>query len=54
MMQIILFHTGASKMTDNATGLQWQDNDVTAVADMNWTEAKEYCKNTLALGGYTD
>ena len=37
-------------VTDNETGLQWQDN--TAVSK-KWIEAIDYCEN-LTLGGYSD
>jgi len=38
-------------VTDNATGLQWQDNDFNATK--SWTEAIDYCE-TLTLGSHTD
>jgi len=37
-------------VTDNNTGLQWQDNVNTS---KNWTDAIDYCE-TLSLGGHTD
>jgi len=40
----------AQIVTDNATGLQWQD-DVNVTK--SWTEAIDYCE-TLTLGNHTD
>jgi len=37
-------------VTDDKTGLQWQDNEV---KEMNWQDAIEYCEK-LELGGYAD
>jgi len=37
-------------VTDNNTGLQWQDDVNTS---KNWTAAIDYCE-TLTLGGHTD
>lgn len=41
-------------VTDNATGLQWQDDSVVATETRTWTEAIDYCEKTLTLGGYSD
>jgi len=38
-------------VTDNSTGLQWQDDSSTI--DKNWADAIDYCE-TLTLGNYTD
>jgi len=38
-------------VTDNTTGLQWQD-DVNI--SKNWTDAIAYCENNVSLGGHTD
>jgi hypothetical protein len=39
-------------MTDNMTGLMWQqeDND----ASYTWEQALTYCEDTLTLAGYSD
>ena len=41
-------------VSDETTGLQWQDDAVVKTTTMNWTSAIDYCENTLVLGGYTD
>ena len=41
---------GNGTLTDNVTGLTWQQTDV---ADKTWAEAVDYCNN-LDLGGHTD
>jgi hypothetical protein len=41
-------------VTDNTTGLQWQDDDAVIDDDVNWTAAIDYCENVLDLGGYSD
>jgi len=38
-------------VTDNKTGLQWQD-DVNI--SKNWTDTIAYCENDVSLGGHTD
>ena len=40
-------------VTDNNTGLMWQDNSDVQDLKKNWKEAKDYCEN-LNLGGYSD
>ncbi len=40
-------------VTDNATGLQWQDDDEIKTISKTWEEAKAYCQD-LTLGGHTD
>ncbi len=40
-------------VTDWATGLQWQDNEIVKTTE-NWSEAIDYCENTLTLGGHND
>jgi hypothetical protein len=42
---------GDSTVTDNNTGLMWQQSP--AADGLSWDEAVEYCEN-LELGGYTD
>ncbi len=41
-------------VSDSTTGLQWQDDAIVASAVRTWTEAIDYCENTLTLGGHTD
>ena len=42
-------------VTDNTTGLQWQDNNTTFVSTyLKWIDAINYCENTLDLGGHSD
>ena len=62
MRQIILITLGLSTalladftktgdvVTDNTTGLQWQDNETVS---KTWTGAIDYCES-LVLGGYND
>ena len=38
-------------VTDNETGLQWQDNETASI--MIWQDAINYCEN-LTLGDYND
>lgn len=40
-------------VTDNITGLMWQDNADASSITKNWGDAKSYCQN-LSLGGYSD
>ena len=40
-------------VTDNITGLQWQDNEETKTVWKNWEDAKSYCL-ALSLGGSSD
>ena len=40
-------------VTDNITGLMWQDDADASSVTKNWSDAKTYCEN-LTLGGYTD
>ena len=42
---------GNSTITDNATGLMWQQND--SGAGLNWADALAYCQN-LTTAGYDD
>ncbi len=46
------FTKNGSIVTDNTTGLQWQD-DAAASAPMAWLPAITYCEN-LTLGGHND
>ena len=39
-------------VTDNITGLQWQDDADASSVTKNWSDAKTYCEN-LTLGGYS-
>lgn len=41
-------------VTDTATGLQWQDDTIVETTERSWTEAIDYCENTLTLGGHSD
>ncbi len=41
-------------VTDSTTGLQWQDNWSASAGTGTWTEAINYCENTLELGGHND
>lgn len=41
-------------VTDSMTGLQWQDDNTAGSKLASWTEAIDYCENTLILGGYND
>lgn len=38
-------------VTDECTGLMWQDNDITSA--MTWFDAVDYCENS-AMGDYSD
>ena len=40
-------------VTDNVTGLQWQDNEEVLTVRKIWKETEDYCSN-LRLGGYDD
>jgi len=40
-------------VTDNVTGLQWQDNEEIGEIQKNIQDAKSYC-NSLSLSGYSD
>lgn len=40
-------------VTDNNTGLQWQDNSDAKLISKTWAEAISYCE-ALTLGGYSD
>ena len=40
-------------VTDNMTGLMWQDDENATTITKNWEDAKSYCQS-LALGGYSD
>jgi hypothetical protein len=43
-------------VTDNVTGLQWQDDysdNSDAIKQVTWTDAIDYCES-LTLGGYSD
>ncbi len=40
-------------VTDNVTGLLWQDNEETKTQMMNFDQANEYCQK-LTLGGFND
>lgn len=40
-------------VTDNATGLMWQDDSASASAIYSWSDANTTCEN-LTLGGYSD
>ena len=40
-------------VTDNKTGLQWQDNADASTTTKIWTDAINYCEN-LTLDGYSD
>ncbi len=40
-------------VTDNVTGLHWQDDSIVATNEITWQEAKDYCQN-LSLGGHND
>ncbi|PLX70560.1 MAG: hypothetical protein C0602_03345 [Denitrovibrio sp.] len=40
-------------VTDNVTGLEWQDNDIDSPGAVTWTGALVRCEN-LELGGYSD
>lgn len=44
----------ADIVSDNTTGLQWQDNSAASSTYVTWTEAINYCEKTLDLGGYDD
>ncbi len=39
---------------DETTGLQWQDDTIVASTERTWTEAIDYCENTLKLGSHDD
>ncbi len=41
-------------VTDSATGLEWQDDSIVGTTKRTWTEAIDYCENTLTLGGHDD
>ncbi len=41
-------------VTDNTTGLQWQDNSRAGNYTAYWTGAINYCENSLKLGGHND
>ena len=45
------FTRSGNIVTDNTTGLQWQDD--TTPATMTWTQAIDYCE-ALTLGGQSD
>ena len=65
MKKILFITTGISALlfadftksgdivTDNQTGLQWQDDTDAKNITKTWTEAIAYCEN-LSLGGYDD
>jgi len=40
-------------VTDNVTGLEWQDNAVVATVQRTWSEAVAYCDG-LSMGGHDD
>ena len=40
-------------VTDNTTGLVWQDDEEAKTVTKNWEDAKAYCQ-ALTLGGYSD
>lgn len=44
---------GNETVTDNVTGLMWQDNDWAAYTNKYWSTAFTYC-STLTLGIYSD
>ena len=44
---------GNGTVTDNSTGLVWQQGTVGDGVAMSWEDALQYCEN-LSLGGYTD
>lgn len=44
-------NNGDGTITDNITGLMWQE--VPSTEDFMWADAEEYCNN-LSLGGYSD
>ncbi len=41
-------------VTDSATGLQWQDNEIVEITTEGWQGAIDYCENDLMLGGHSD
>lgn len=57
MTGVMLLHADYSKngevVTDDQSGLMWQDNSDTASKKMNWSSAIGYCED-LELGGHTD
>lgn len=46
-------HNGNNTVTDNATGLMWQDNTDAKDLTKAWADAINYCE-TLSLGGHSD
>ncbi len=40
-------------VTDNTSGLQWQDDTEVIIVTKSWEEALSYCDN-LSLGGYSN
>ncbi len=44
----------AEIVTDDTTGLQWQDNSDAETLNTDWISAISYCEETLTLGGYSD
>ena len=45
---------GTEIVTDNTSGLMWQDDNISAIPLKTWVQAIDYCENTCALGGFTD
>jgi hypothetical protein len=41
-------------VTDNTTGLMWQDDEEAKTVTKEWEGAKTYCEEELTLGGYDD
>ena len=47
------FSRSGDIVTDNVTGLEWQDNSDAKDKELKWREAIDYCE-ALNLGGYSD
>ncbi len=41
-------------VTDNLTGLEWQDDEAAKTVTKTWAEAEAYCSNDVSTGGYSD
>ena len=41
-------------VTDNITGLMWQDDEAAETVRKNWADAGPYCSNDVSTGGYSD
>ena len=41
-------------VTDNITGLMWQDDEAAATVKKVWADTETYCSNDVSTGGYDD